>query len=497
MGFAESYLQKHAIGQPLIPSAPDPEIHSIIALPAYNESGLLTCLDSLFLCDLPGHPAEVIVLINSGVHSPPEIIDLNRKTHAKVLAWCTAHQRPGLTFHAVLLENLPKKHFGAGLARKLVMDEAVRRFNRVDHDAGIILSLDADTTVEQNYLREVTGLFDRSPDTDGCSIRFAHPVGDEESGRVGDEKSRKVRNEKSRKVRDEKSENESERELYPEAVYEAIVNYELHQRYYLEALRFTGYPYAFHTVGSAFAVRARAYCRQGGMSKRQAGEDFYFIQKVAMQGNFSECNSTTVHPSPRPSDRVPFGTGPAIAKQLDHPGESFLTYAPQLFRHLHDFYALIPDFFALDPPVRDAQQSAAPGTVEGNDARAGRSARRQLGTDQGQPGSQTAAKTMLNSLPSLLQHYLEATDFLPALAEIQGNVASEPSFRQRFYRKFNMFWILKYLHFAGEQGVHKVEVGEAARELLLMTSEKKDLPDPTLRELLETYRKVQAVPSKK
>src|SRR6056297_2854805 len=191
MGFADGYLQKHAIGQPLIPSAPDPEIHSIIAIPAYNESGLLTCLDSLFLCDLPEHPAEVIVLINSGVHSPPGIIDLNRKTHTEILEWCSTHQRPGLTFHAVLLENLPKKHFGAGLARKLVMDEGVRRFNRVDHAVGIILSLDADTTVEQNYLREVTGCFDRNPRVDGCSIRFAHPAEGErergrESGREGE-----------------------------------------------------------------------------------------------------------------------------------------------------------------------------------------------------------------------------------------------------------------------------------------------------------------------
>ena len=65
------------------------------------------------------------------------------------------------------------------------------------------------------------------------------------------------------------------------------------------------------------------------MNRKKAGEDFYFLQKLFDAGHFSECNTTRVIPSPRPSDRVIFGTGPAIREYLEtavsltfHPGLS-------------------------------------------------------------------------------------------------------------------------------------------------------------------------------
>ena len=61
---------------------------------------------------------------------------------------------------------------------------------------------------------------------------------------------------------------------------EAIMKYELYLRYYRLALEYTGHPHAYHCIGSAFAVRTLDYVAQGGMNKRQAGEDFYFLQKL-------------------------------------------------------------------------------------------------------------------------------------------------------------------------------------------------------------------------
>ena len=43
------------------------------------------------------------------------------------------------------------KGWGVGLARKTGMDEAVRRFDIINNPEGVILSLDADCTVEHNY----------------------------------------------------------------------------------------------------------------------------------------------------------------------------------------------------------------------------------------------------------------------------------------------------------------------------------------------------------
>ena len=480
MGFADNYLQKHALGQPLVESAPDPHLHCIIAIPAYNESGLTTCLDSLFLCDTPGRHSEVIVLINSGEHTSRGIIEQNRKTKTEVLDWCQTHHREELDFHVVLVENLPWKHFGAGLARKLVMDEAIRRFNQINHPEGIIFSLDADTTVEANYLQEVSRLFDTSLKTEGCSIRFEHPLDapDHPADRISgyskesiDDSDRIFNDDSSELLKDHSGEllnehSQAKSNDHSDAIFDAIVQYELHQRYYLEAVRYAGYPYAYHTVGSAFAVRASAYCSQGGMSKRQAGEDFYFIQKLAEQGHYAECNNTVVHPSPRPSDRVPFGTGPAVSRQLEHPGKPYLTYEPELFEHLELFYSCLPEWYSSADPQKTIQKL--------------------------HPG---------------LRDYLAETNFSSSLGEIRQNVASEKTFQKRFYRKFNMFWILKYLHYAEEHGTVQREVGYAAGKMLQMRSNE-DVPTsqaawPTpggttqagkvlLRELLLQYRKIQA-----
>ena len=81
-------------------------------------------------------------------------------------------------------------------------------------------------------------------------------------------------------------------------------------------MTFAGLPYSYHTIGSAFAVTAKAYARQGGMNRRKAGEDFYFINKLIKGENFGEITNTTVFPSPRTSNRVPFGTGKAIVDAL-------------------------------------------------------------------------------------------------------------------------------------------------------------------------------------
>ena len=86
-----------------------------------------------------------------------------------------------MAFHVVQLDDLPAKHAGAGLARKLVMDEAIRRFNTIGNSQGIVLSLDADTTVAQNYLTSLHSHFRNNPTVVGCSIYFEHALSGGES----------------------------------------------------------------------------------------------------------------------------------------------------------------------------------------------------------------------------------------------------------------------------------------------------------------------------
>ena len=103
------------------------------------------------------------------------------------------------------------------------MDEAVHRFNRINNPDGVILNLDADCLVEQNYLKSVCNELLKKSDRAACSIYFEHPLSGND---------------------------------FPENIYKFITLYELHLRYYFQGLAFSGFPYVFHTVGSSSAVKA-------------------------------------------------------------------------------------------------------------------------------------------------------------------------------------------------------------------------------------------------
>jgi hypothetical protein len=84
-------------------------------------------------------------------------------------------------------------------------------------------------------------------------------------------------------------------------------------------------------------------------------------------------------------------------------------------------------------------------------------------------GSQDLTGELLslsNTLSAPLKDFLEEQKYMEALAEIRGNSASLAAFRKRFWRWFNMFRIMKFLHFARERGYPDVPVDEAASALL-------------------------------
>jgi len=284
--------------------------------------------------------------------------------------------------------------------------------------------MDADAVVEKNYLMAIADHFEKEQ-SDGCSIYFEHPLSDETTHSFFPGES-----------------------FNPE-VYDAITQYELHLRYYLQSVRSTGFPHAFHTVGSSFAVKAEVYCMEGGMNRRQGGEDFYFIQKVAQRGNYSECNATCVIPSPRPSDRVPFGTGPVVSRLISTSSNSssnssssssssslssslskgdrqLLTYDPRPFRMLRNLFSGLETMYTEVP-----------------------------------------LNHFMKSQPEVLLEFLQLQQFGEALVEIRKNSTSFPAFRKRFWRWFNMFRIMKFLHHAREEGYPDVPVGEASLGLLL------------------------------
>ncbi len=112
--------------------------------------------------------------------------------------------------------------------------------------------------------------------------------------------------------------------------------YETAMLYYVAGLKWAGSPYAFTTVGSTIAVDADHYAMVRGMPKRSAGEDFYLLNKLAKTGHIRQLADPIISIGARDSDRVPFGTGAALAKiaALDDPAQDFRFYDPRIFEQL-------------------------------------------------------------------------------------------------------------------------------------------------------------------
>ncbi|RLD77699.1 MAG: glycosyltransferase family 2 protein, partial [Bacteroidetes bacterium] len=190
-------------------------------------------------------------------------------------------------------------------------------------------------------------------------------------------------------------------------------------------------PYYFHTVGSSFTVKAETYCKQGGMNRKKAGEDFYFLQKIMSLGNYEYLNTTTVYPSSRPSDRVPFGTGAFIKENIEFPEKEFLTYNFEVFKNLHHFFKQIDKLFN----IKNFEYEA------------------------------------LNLDESLVQ-FLVKNEFAKALVEINANTSNINSFRKRFFQYFDAFRILKYQNFVHPYFYEKISVTDAVNEYLNYTEQK-------------------------
>lgn len=390
----EKYLQKYPKFDRFIQTPPSEELLNVIVIPAYAEPDILKTLTSILDCKYPKKPVEIIVVLNSPENAGSDSLNLNKLNEDRLKNWSNQYNTSHLKLHVIHISNIPRKTAGAGYARKIGMDEAVRRFYQAGSKNGFISSLDADALVSNNYLTELENLFYSDHNCKACSIYFEHPL-------IGDE--------------------------YSKAVYKTITEYELHLRYYRLALKYTGFPYFNHTVGSSFAVRAETYCKQGGMNTKQAGEDFYFLHKIIPLGNFHELNSTTVFPSARPSYRVPFGTGAAIVEHAVQDEKDFLTY---------DFDAYVPLKELFDDKILFYKKN------------------------------QDEIQGLISKYPAPLLEFLNTTNFLPAMIQVNANTSSINSFINRFFQWFDAFRIMKYLNFVHVSYFKKQKVIQACLKCL-------------------------------
>ena len=237
MGFASSWLESGTLFPVFINEAPDKDTGIIVVVPAFDESCIIELLDSLLLCKMPESKTEVIIIINAPLNASAESLKNNLKAINEIKIWKNKNQKCFFRLFAINLGQPAIKRWGVGLARKAGMDEAAKRFSIIDRPDGVIVNLDADCTVRNNYFVTLENELLKRKDRKGCSIYFEHPV----SG-----------------------------DRYPENVYNSVYQYELHLRYYYQALAYTGYPNVFHTVGSSIAVKCLSYIK-GWRNESQAG----------------------------------------------------------------------------------------------------------------------------------------------------------------------------------------------------------------------------------
>jgi hypothetical protein len=374
-------------------------------IPAFKEDDIFPTLNSLIKCDPTVNPVEVIWVINHPENASDTVKNQSSKTVGDIEKFVVDNPS-ALKMHIIKAFDLPSKKAGVGLARKIGMDEAAYRLNSIDQD-GVILCFDADSKCLPNYLKEIEQKFFEYPQCTGASIHYEHPLYLED-GKLN----------------------------------EAIILYELHLRYYIQALKYTGYPFAYHTIGSSMAVRSSIYQKQGGMNQRKAGEDFYFLHKIIPLGEFYNITSTTVIPSPRLSDRVPFGTGRAMQEHQNQSKDLNLSYDLEGFKLVKSF---------LEDIKRDD-------------------------TDK---------------LSDPIMTFLKENNFLSELQKIQSQSKSEDHFQERFFEWFNGFKMLKVVHFLRDNYYPEKRLVTQSSKLLWEIGLGKNRELSPL-ELLEIYRDLDA-----
>lgn len=385
MNFAEAYSRRYTVNPKIFNDNPRSDTGIIVVIPCYDDEFIFTTLSSLNAARRPSCSVEVIVVVNSAEDTPATIVEKNRRIFSQLKE--RTDNYANFVLQSYLLENVAHKIAGVGNARKVGMDEAVWRFAQLDKPNGIIVSLDADCLVSPNYFVLIEDKFRRGRKLPkACTFQFQHDF------------------------------NEA---LYDTAEINACRRYELYLRYFRLAQKVSGIPNCLHTIGSCFAVTAEAYAAMGGMSRRQAGEDFYFLQKIALTAPVSGIETPIVFPAPAISVRVPFGTGQAV-KKIVETGKCKV-YNFDLFLILKKFYSQFADLYTSDGVA----------------------------------------------VPSEILDFVTEEKFYQIVEECRRNTSDTKSFVKRLHAKFDVFFMIRFLNSFGESSTYPpVDIEIAANQLI-------------------------------
>jgi hypothetical protein len=189
---------------------------------------------------------------------------------------------------------------GVGLARRIGMDLSLQLHQLGGSSSPWLATTDADAQPPASYFQAIAAVATLTPDGArrvALTLPFWHtPSGDA-------------------------------------AIDRATADYELSLRYYTLGLAAAGSPYAYESMGSSIVVLAEAYAEVRGFPRRNAGEDFYLLDKLAKVGALHRLKCEPIRLRSRTSDRVPFGTGRKVGEIVGN-GGALSTYHPRVFELL-------------------------------------------------------------------------------------------------------------------------------------------------------------------
>jgi hypothetical protein len=306
----ERYLARHALRAPEEQTLPGPSegLKLCVVIPCLSEAARIeTVLDSLPVGSARGAEVEVICVVNEGQGAAATVSKNNQATLEILAARADGVMRVLVLDRCSPGRALPIGEAGVGLARRMGMDLALSRLHRAGTIArSAIACLDGDSPVAPAYLDAILDTFDASDPPLGGVCNCLHPIPDDEQ------------------------------------LAASILAYETWMRYFELGMRLTGSPFSYPTIGSCLVCSAEAYALADGMPPRQAGEDFYFAQKLiklSRDRGLARLRNASVHPAARLSQRVVFGTGKAMLRCQAEGLDAFRRVeSAQTFFELRDWF---------------------------------------------------------------------------------------------------------------------------------------------------------------
>ncbi len=299
------YLQKYGSDKWSVRQGRDKFYDNIVVIPAIAEYENITNLLNSLKKNERNYLLNTLIMfvINNG-ESASEEIKINNLQTIDILHKLIYDDELIIGFVDASTDgfSMPDNDAGVGLARKIGLDLALTLFDYSSPNKKLLICLDADCEVQNNYLSTIIESFNNKK-IEAAVIEYEHRLPEDDLSKS------------------------------------AIICYEIFLRYYVFGLSYSNSPYAFHSVGSTMVCDFESYIKIVGMNKRKAAEDFYFLEKLAKVVSIHKISQTKVFPSSRTSWRVPFGTGQRMNRFRAGTHDEFSLFDFRVFEILKEWNA--------------------------------------------------------------------------------------------------------------------------------------------------------------